>query len=67
MVRIIRMVVLAGAVGWAAALTGCTAHGDLSIGKLIRNEGFTISGHSERRLDFILLTIRELEDIDRPH
>ena len=67
MIRNIRFLLLAGAVGFVAALTGCAAQGGTSLSGLIRKEKFNLSGHSEQRLYSILLSIRELDDIDRPH
>jgi len=56
-----------GGVGWVAALTGGATQGRTSLSELIRNEKFNLSGHSEQTLYSIFLSIRELDDIDRPH
>ncbi len=69
MIRNLRFLLLAGTVGFMAALTGCAAQGGgggTSLSGLIQKEKFNLSGHSEQRLSSILLSIRELEDIDRP-
>ena len=69
MIRNLRFLLLAGAVGFVAALTGCAAQGggETSLSALIRKEKFNLSGHSEQTLYSIFLSIRELDDIDRPH
>ncbi|MFQ5692100.1 MAG: hypothetical protein ACE5IM_03535 [Nitrospinota bacterium] len=47
-------------------LAGCAAQPDLVLRKIIRKEGFSLSGHSERTLRSITLVFRELEADDRP-
>jgi len=71
MIRNLRFFLLAGAVGFMAALTGCAAQGGgggggTSLSELIQKEKFNLSGHSEQTLYSIFLSIRELDDIDRP-
>ncbi|MDP6086751.1 MAG: hypothetical protein QGF68_12005 [Nitrospinota bacterium] len=69
MMRNLRFLILAGVVGFMAALTGCAAQGGggTSLSGLIRMEKFNLSGQSEQTLYSIFLSIRELDDIDRPH
>ena len=68
MIRNLRFLLLAGTVGFMAALTGCTAQGGggTSLSELIQKEKFNLSGESEQTLYSIFLSIRELDDIDRP-